>query len=615
MTKRPSSLTLKTNIRSLAFAIGALAVFFGSAHHAQAQTFSQTVFFGDSLTDTGRFTYLAKNSAAAAAFASAQPAFTTNPDSTWASTLAQAYGQSATANNGTTTTDGNNYAVGGARVAQTAIEAFVINIPSATEQIDSYLSMPGGTADPDALYTVWVGANDLLASNSPQTIIQAAIAQSAAVAKLQQAGATHILVPNLPDVGLTPKAINEGTSTTATQAALLYNTTLYQALKAQNITVIPANTFKLLQEAVTNAQAFGFENVTQTACTVSSIMCDESNWQATALDANNTYAFADGIHPTGRTHRILAQYYQSIIDSPTQMGQLPNYLLQNGKSTQTQLNRRLNLLNGTGQSIWADAQISNQQTGPYSELDKPNITLGMNWAKDDSRHTGAYLRYHNQDYALSETLDADVKEVGLGLYHRHDLGKVRIQAGLGMDRLSVDTNRQIAWEGQSRSHQANATGRRVYGSLQGSVAIAQDKLTYRPYLGLNAQQVKVGELLENNASSSTAMNFYLDEQNSLQGELGLNVDYAHNARTAFFAGLGYQHEFKDDNQSIKAALATMQQNAFSLPVSVNDKDNLVLNVGAKVLAGANTQISAGIHANHSDGDTDVGGFVGVQSSF
>lgn len=475
--------------------------------------------------------------------------------------------------------------------------------------------MTGGTADPDALYTVWVGANDLLASDSPQTIIQAAIAQSAAVAKLQQAGAKHILVPNLPDVGLTPSAISTGTSTTATQAALLYNTTLYQALKAQNITVIPANTFKLLQEAVTNAQAFGFENVTQTACTDNSIMCDESNWQATALDANNTYVFADGIHPTGRTHRILGQYYQSIIDSPVQIGQLPNYLLQNGKSTQAQLDRRLNLLHGTGQSIWADAQISNQQTSHHSELDKPNITLGMDWAKDDSRHTGAYLRYHNQDYTLSETLGADVKEVGLGLYHRHDLGKVRIQAGLGMDRLSVDTDRQIAWEGEFRNHQANATGRRVYGSLQGSIAIAQDKLTYRPYLGLNAQQVKVGELLENNASSSTAMNFYLDAQNSLQGELGVNVDYAHNDSITIFAGLGYQHEFKDDNQSIKTALATMQQNAFSMPVSVNHKDNIALNVGAKVLVSKNTQLNAGVLANHGDGDTDVGGFVGVQTSF
>ena len=79
---------------------------------AQDGPYTQTVFFGDSLTDAGYFRPLLP--------ASVRPVtgqFTTNPGFVWSQYLAEYYGTSAYANgNGQV---GTNYAAGGARVGTT----------------------------------------------------------------------------------------------------------------------------------------------------------------------------------------------------------------------------------------------------------------------------------------------------------------------------------------------------------------------------------------------------------------------------------------------------------------------------------------------------------------
>ena len=78
------------------------------------------------------------------------------------------------------------------------------------QQLATYLGSTGGVADPDALYSVWGGANDLLSLTDPATVPAviggAVAAEVGIVAALQQAGARYVLVANLPDIGLTPRA-------------------------------------------------------------------------------------------------------------------------------------------------------------------------------------------------------------------------------------------------------------------------------------------------------------------------------------------------------------------------------------------------------------------------
>src|ERR1700726_3424267 len=122
---------------------------------ATAQSLSNAIFFGDSLTDTGWFLY---KPLSGPRFGFAPPGagtWTTNPDPGWAQIFAGKFGYSATAAD-TPGVGGNNYAIGGARVV-----ADSGNVLSTQTQIATYLASTGGVADPNAIYTYWAGSNDL----------------------------------------------------------------------------------------------------------------------------------------------------------------------------------------------------------------------------------------------------------------------------------------------------------------------------------------------------------------------------------------------------------------------------------------------------------------------
>src|SRR5690606_11397269 len=211
------SMTLRPHRSALAVAL-ALA-----ATPAFAGEYSGTVFFGDSLTDSGHFQSQIP--------AEARPVtgkFTTNPSWVWAEHLAKYFGDSGrTANQG-----GDNYAQGGSRVT-------VQNGPaeSTLAQVGTYLAAHGGRADPDALYTVWTGANDLFAvaagtEPAAETIATAVGGVVRIVGTLQGAGARYVLVPSLPDMGLTPDARAAGPVGQAalSQLSANYNSAMYGAL-------------------------------------------------------------------------------------------------------------------------------------------------------------------------------------------------------------------------------------------------------------------------------------------------------------------------------------------------------------------------------------------------
>src|SRR5690554_4156870 len=250
---------------------GAIALAAGPAL-AEGQ-FSRTMLFGDSLTDGGFFRPLLPPEV--------QPVtgqFTTNPGWVWAQYLAERYGTDASANgNGQS---GDNYAVGGARVAGDVVGALGPT-PSLATQVQSFIG--AGGVDPDALYSVWGGANDVFAIAAgapPQETIGTAVAtQVGLVAALQGAGARYVLVPNLPDMGITPAARAQGPVAQGqlTALAAAYNDALFGGLAGNGLRVIPLDTFSFLREVVANPGEFGFSNVTGTACepqiTAQSLTC------------------------------------------------------------------------------------------------------------------------------------------------------------------------------------------------------------------------------------------------------------------------------------------------------------------------------------------------------
>ncbi len=131
---------------------------------------------------------------------------------------------------------------------------------------------------PSSLFVVWGGANDFEINGSVTTAITNI---DTIVAALQAEGATHILVPGLPDLGLTPEFNGD-------PAATLFSNEFNAGLQAS---LPPGATYDdvygLLNEIVADPVAYGFTNVT-TPCFNGTTVCSDPS----------QYLFWDDIHPT-----------------------------------------------------------------------------------------------------------------------------------------------------------------------------------------------------------------------------------------------------------------------------------------------------------------------------
>src|SRR5262249_25679365 len=147
----------------------ALAIGLGLANAPAAAQFSNLYFFGDSLNDAGSFKPVLPPGTGL---------FTTNPGPIWVTPFGQRYGVNVTpANQG-----GTDYAEGGARVTQ--LPGVPATPPTGTatpvaQQVQNFLK---GPVDPNALYTVWVGGNDLFVQ--AQAVATGAITQAQGLANI-----------------------------------------------------------------------------------------------------------------------------------------------------------------------------------------------------------------------------------------------------------------------------------------------------------------------------------------------------------------------------------------------------------------------------------------------
>jgi phospholipase/lecithinase/hemolysin len=127
---------------------------------------------------------------------------------------------------------------------------------------------------------------------------------------LVDAGARNFLVVNSPDLGSTPAFRGTGNQTLMTLLSDGFNTALENQLNTL-VTAKPQlaiDLFRLddaLNSLIADPSGSGFTNVTQPCVTSLSVCSDPSS-----------YLFWDTLHPTTRTHQILAQQLYNVAHDP-----------------------------------------------------------------------------------------------------------------------------------------------------------------------------------------------------------------------------------------------------------------------------------------------------------
>ncbi|NMF90595.1 autotransporter domain-containing protein [Aromatoleum petrolei] len=570
--------------RPILLGIAVAAAFSASA---TAADFSNMYFFGDSLSDAGSFSALVPPGTGR---------FTTNPGPVWSENLAAALGTDAVP----ALAGGTNYAMGGARV--TSLPGYPDADPTrfATpirSQIDAYLASTGGRADPGALYSVWGGANDLFlaletSGNPLGDIVTAATDQVAAVGALKAAGARYILVATMPDIGATPFGVSVGPVNAAGITALssAYSQVLYGGLAAARIQVIPLDTFSLLREVGADPARYGFANVTTPACGATpSLVCTSADF--VAPDADQSFLFADSVHPSTAGHRVIADYALSVLRAPgavSLLAESPLYTREALYSTvQDQLALSAWARGQSGHNLWASlgggrVKYSSSEAVPGASGNPYDLAVGVDTWLTPSLSVGAAVGLATLDADFSaDGGDYAQREQTVALYAGYRSGALHAMAVGAFGSIDYDIRRDLTLGAAQRAMKGSTSGTNLSLGMFAGYDFTAGALRHGPTLGVHLQQVEVDGFTEK-GQSSTTMSFRSQDRNSLLGSVGYRASW-NLGRYLPYARVALNHDFEDDDRTVRANLASLPANGFALPAFAPERTwgSAVVGVGAK----------------------------------
>ena len=232
---------------------------------------------------------------------------------------------------------GTNFAVGGATSGVESFNEVNSNVPPSLQpafadvgaawQLEQFQAHAASNSfDPaTSLFVVWLFPNDIFYANttgalpgvvpgSPggDNVVVNAIANILTTIQiLAAAGAQHFLVPNLANLANTPAFAGTPLAEELSAASIAFNTNLaaqlamLDAVLAAEITLF--DTDAVFQQLLADPASFGLTNTTgQCVQNLQNGLCNPDEW-----------LFWDGVHPTARTHEILARQFRlALIPEP-----------------------------------------------------------------------------------------------------------------------------------------------------------------------------------------------------------------------------------------------------------------------------------------------------------
>ena len=341
-----------------AAAMAAITLGLSSSNASFGANKLDVVVFGDSLLDAGTYSPVAEPK-----FGGGR--FTTNPGLNFTQLIARFYGSELTPafvggyGLPLVPAGGGNYAQGGSRVTmQPGLHRAAAGSPNADfaeqttitvkEQVAEFLKAHERFS-PDQLILINGGANDIFfqlteaqAAGTAQAqqdaikaITQSALDLAGIVGTIVKSGATHVVVINIPDIGKVPLGFASADhGQVLTQISQSFNSALAGALRQQDLgeKVLLIDTFSFGDDIIANFQQHGFKvSNTAFACDLSaevtkatdlqldnpsvfgqSLFCSPQTYVSKGAD--ETFMFADRLHPTTHLNALFAEFVEQQIE-------------------------------------------------------------------------------------------------------------------------------------------------------------------------------------------------------------------------------------------------------------------------------------------------------------
>jgi outer membrane lipase/esterase len=576
-----------------------------------AQSFNQFIGFGDSTIDSGYFlTHTITGSSTkqnlyniSAASGGGIPTTPGGPMNS--QILAGYFGLTAIAYG---MPGGTNYAASGAENNSNGLTAFA---PPTVSQINTYLASTGGTANPNALYLISSGGNDLAFANQQVNanvwttaqakafVIQAAQDLVTGVTTLYNAGARYIIVSDQYAALTGPGTVLPAPNT----RPYFYVQTLWQGLTAAGVPFIPAD-FRSVQQAVyDNPALFGFTSISNvdgpggTACinpnpgngsggTIANswaLFCTPALLRSP--NAAQTSFWADDQHMTPAGQKIEADYFYSLVTAPSQISFLAEVPVKTRASVinaiRNQIPVSLDQGKPDGYSGWVTGDVAFLKLNnayPYFPSDPGTpvfVTAGLDyrWSREWLVGGALSIGSTRQTFSTGGRFTEDEFAASLYAAYRHAPFWANVIAGWG--NMNYDVNRQVQLGITVQPNLGKTIGTNISLALEsgydfrtplGAAALpgmplkapssAPVVITHGPVVGIVLQQIHVNPFTETApVSGVTALAFDSQLRNSAVSELGYQASIELDAWKPFVK-LAWNHELADINRSVTAALTS-----------------------------------------------------------
>ncbi len=591
--------------------VALLAVGLAAPGAARAAGFDRFVGFGDSTMDSGYFLYNTTgglepglsanqvNNGILVAFQNGGTGTFTGPGVMNTTLLAARFGLTALPV-GIPGGGGTNYANGSAQTVLTTEQSkytsgFLDNVPT-VQQISNYLAAVGNVANPNALYMISTGANELfwmqtlnLSSQQLQQTYMVPWADQLAssVKTLQASGARTIVVLDLNEyarlVGANQQ-LPQNDNTVVTEAAT-YSALIWSSLAAAGVNFVPADINSLFTYVAHNPTRFGFMAQTvlgsDPACSSlvpSSILCTPAD--LVTPDAEHTYLWVDGIHLTTAGQTIEVDYIYSLLTVPSEISLLAESEVQTGLARAATIRGQIDLSwqhrDPNGINSWASAGAGHLSMN--NATDFPNAagtpfagSVGADYLTPLGVIVGAAVTAGDQTQGFTTGGHFTQADEALSLYAAWCGGPLWGDAVASYDLSQEHVARQVPLGIFTDQNSGDSNGHDLALALRGGWDFHAGPVTTGPVVGFVLQQVRINGFSETGTSGVTALSFASQTRNSAISQLGWrgSVDVGD---WQPFAEVNWNHEMADRNRTITASLTSIAAPAYTMaaaPIAAN----------------------------------------------
>lgn len=579
---------------------------------AQNRVFTSQYSFGDSLSDSGNLFALARQPAAPYV----NGRFSNGP--VFVELLGQTLVPAATVS----AVGGNrNFAFGGANAGAGGA------VPNLAQQVAMFRQQ-GLAARPTDLFTVLAGPNDLIpvlsaptTPGNPAALDLAGVAAAQAVAANVQTliglGAKNIVVGGMPNLGATPRALAQGGAggpgaMLGTRATLAFNNELRSRLGAlaagaPDVNLVFVDLQGVLDRIAADHRTLGFNNATSYALAPAA----QGGGQGDA----NGYVFFDDIHPTARTHALLAQVILEQLNPEVPLGaaamQGSAALALTGlaasatdarASQLTLSNRAEGRIDAYATFNYANGVRGREGWRPRLEYDAHVVTAGIDSRVGEGTFVGIAAN-GGRLKAKSSAGEFDVENGAGRVYGVWRGGPVSLLLDADYGTLRVKDIRRVtafggfATEGKTSGTHWGAGIKALWNVDVGAASV-------RPWAALRTERVTLDGYTEQGVPS-LAMEFAEQEAESSSGAVGFDV--------AIMSGLGpraaridlrvaWHGELGSQTRDVAGRLAGNFTRPTAIAVEDGDGDGVEVGAAATIFFSKNWGATVGYAADVRSGE-------------